>query len=699
VLIPVELTDPERRLWDGIQAGEIVDLLEGGSSEDRDPGKGAEWGAERTVRAHVVAALITDEGLAGEGLAGEGLAGGRRVLALRLRHARISGALDLADRVVRCPVDLDSCYFDHPIQIQEARTRRLVLRACELPGLLATRLRATGEIDLSRSHVGQVVLTEARVGAPLRLSGAQLGSDATDVALDAEGAHIDGEMCCKEGRVEGELRLVGAHIRGRLDLGEARLVNAGGDVLNADRAQVDLGMFCPLLDAEGELRMLGAHITGQLSLIGARLSNRGRDALSADGAEIDGGAFCEGLRVDGEMRLPAAHISGQLDLTRARLNNPGGYALSAERAQIDGGLFCRGFFKAEGELRLLHAHIAGQLDFTDAQLVNAGAEALCFDNAQINCSVFCRGFFKAEGELRLLGAHITGQFDLSSARLVNPSGRALYADYAQVDGAMLCNNGFKAEGQLRMIGAQVNGQFNLSDAHLGGECEIALNLERTTLRHLVLPGFRSPDGDVDLRDAQIARLDDNWATTKYTPRLSGLTYEMLPSDISQRLEWLAAASDHYAPQPYEQLASFLRRTGRSDAAREVAIAKEKSRRGTLSLPGVVWNHVLAVTVGYGYKVGRGVAWLTGVVLAGWLIFALAYADHDIVNTAKTNGTVPQFHAWLYSLDTVLPAVNLKQEDYWSPVGIALYWHTISMLAGWLLVTLIIGTLTARLVRE
>ena len=52
-------------------------------------------------------------------------------------------------------------------------------------------------------------------------------------------------MFCREGfQAQGEIRLLGAHISGQLDLSSAKLANPGGAALNADRMTVDGGMLC-----------------------------------------------------------------------------------------------------------------------------------------------------------------------------------------------------------------------------------------------------------------------------------------------------------------------------------------------------------------------------------------------------------------------------------------------------------------------
>jgi hypothetical protein len=267
---------------------------------------------------------------------------------------------------------------------------------------------------------------------------------------------------------------------------------------------------------------------------------------------------------------------------------------------------------------------------------------------------------------------------------------------------MLCETGFQAEGELRLLGASVTGHLSFGDAVLVNPHERSLDLEGVVVGTLVLPTDTAPDGVVDLTDASVTRLIDNWPVTQYSARLGGLTYDSLrplPTDPAARLRWLVSAADGYLPHPYQQLILALRRAGRDDDARAVAIARERRRREELGIASRGWSLFLGVTVGYGYQAWRGIIWLAAFALAGWPIFAWARAHHHMNALRAPTEPLPQFHAWLYSLDSVLPVVNLGQKDYWSPTGIAQVWHAASVLAGWFLVTLILGALTTRLVRD
>ena len=94
--------------------------------------------------------------------------------------------------------------------------------------------------------------------------------------------------------------------------------------------------------------------------------------------------------------------------------------------------------------------------------------------------------------------------------------------------------------------------------------------------------------------------------------------------------------------------------------------------------------------------GRGVA--DGVLAGGLGDLRPCYARHELT-LAKSGEARPGFHAAVYSLDTVLPVVDLRQQDIWIPQGVAQWWAWASILAGWVLTTAVVAALTGLLKRD
>jgi hypothetical protein len=626
-----------------------------------------DWGPDRTVRAAVLCQLLMGEGPVPP-------ESGESPLVLRvvcLGGVRIVGRIDLEAVKVAFPLELTGCWLDDDTapQLQAADLAALRLVGCWLPaGLHADQIRTRSDVIFSQ--------------------------------------------CC----FLGEIRLVGAHIGGQLDLTGAKLRNKDGYALNADGMQVDGSVFGGEgFEVDGEVRLLGAHIGGVLNLTGAKLRNPGKDALSADRVQIDGGVFGgEGFEVDGEVRLPGAHIAGQLVLTGAKLRNPGKYALSADRVQVAGGVFGGEGFEVDGEVWLPGAHIGGQLVLTGAKLRNKDGKALTADDVQVDGDVFGGEGFEVDGEVRLPGAHIGGQLSLTGAKLRNKDGKALTADRVQVDGDVFGGEGFEVDGEVRLPGAHIAGQLVLTGAKLRNKDGNALNAGRLHVDDSLIWRPATVLGGIDFRFARVGIWADTKAAMYFPAALEGLQYdaihqepasptqpELQPSSegvgdgvaVSARLEWLALDPFGYSPLPYVQLASMLRAGGHDRQARKVLIASQKVRRRQ----GRNWltrtssqslSAVLRGTVGYGYRPWLALIWLLALICTASLTIQFLPGGADKYFTPLTGAPKP-FVAPLYVLSTVLPFVNFGY-SHWVPNGAAQAITVISVVLGWTLATAVVS---------
>jgi hypothetical protein len=643
-----ELTEPERAVWNAIEAGALVKLPVGAPTTD-DPATGETWGEERQVRAQLLYELLA------------GVNGPKdvRPRALNLTGARITGILDLEAVTLVCPLSLRRCSLEHPINLREAHAPAVRLLGCHAPALDAEQFQSQRNLELDGFTADEIDLLGAHIGGRLFLNGATL-TNPRGRAFLADGLTVDRDMFCDEGfTAKGEVRLVGAHIGGEFVLGGASLTNRDGYALMADKLTVGHDMFCnDGFTAHGKVSLIAAHIVGTLALAGARLTNRHGYALEADKLTVDKSMICnEGFTAQGGVWLVSAHIGGQLNFDGARLTNPDDGALNADGLTVDRDMFCQEGFTAQGEVRLVGGRIGGQLSFDEASVSNPDGDALNADKLTVDTSMFCRDGFTAQGEVNLVAAHIGSNLELDGASLMNSHGPALNASTLRVEQDMICGEGFTAQGEVRLAGGRIGGQLTFEEARFTNPGGMALNLERVQVPSLILRPKMPPAGIVDLTDARVQTCADSQTTWPPDLRLSGFTYGALIAtpevNVTGRLRWLEHDSSGYIPQPYEQLAAAYRAAGRDDDARKVAIAKQRRRRQTLNLSGKLWSSLLRWTVGYGYQTWKAGAWLLLLAGLGWWIFDLAHPAHLLV--AKPPGQRPWFHAGLYALDLLLPS--------------------------------------------
>ncbi|MCO5967418.1 translocation/assembly module TamB domain-containing protein [Actinoallomurus soli] len=627
------------RLQQTAAAGTLLDLRTGDARQD-DPARGTIWGAERSVHADVLIDLLT----------GQRTPPGGRLRAVKLRGARITGSLDLSAVESPCQLALADCHFEQPVSLREAGAPAIRLPGCHLPGLTADQVRTTGDLDL------------------------------------------DGIIA------EGAVTLNGARIGGRLSLAGARLSNPGGYALTADGLTVDHDLDCKGgFSADGKVNLRGAAIGGTLYLTGAHLSASGTEALTAARLTVGHDMFCEELTADGEVRLPGARIGGRLDLSRARLTNSGATALTADRLSVDDGVLSEGL-TAEGRVRLPGARIGGDLVLAGARLANPGATALFADSLTVEGGMSCANGFTAQGEVRMLSARIGEVFSLEGATISNPGGRAFYAFRLTVGNDLYCRRGFSAEGEIQLSGARIGGLLHLAESSLSNPGGQALDLEGVRATGLLLLPRRRPDGIINLTNAQVDILYDEPGSWPTTVRLHGFAYNALANheiDVRDRLRWLTRHPGGYVPQIYDQLAAAYRRAGDEQAARKVAVAKQRRRRAVLNPAGRLANWLLYLTVGYGYRTWLAAIWLAGLLAFGTGVFTDAY-PHDLT---RVDAHASGFNAFGYTLDTLLPIVDLGQQKGWQAHGAAMYWSWGFTAAGWILTTAVVAGLTGILKRD
>jgi len=99
-------------------------------------------------------------------------------------------------------------------------------------------------------------------------------------------------------------------------------------------------------------------------------------------------------------------------------------------------------------------------------------------------------------------------------------------------------------------------------------------------------------------------------------------------------------------------------------------------------------------VGYGYRTWLAGAWIAALAFVGSFVFAAAYPAH--MHQSAT--VVPKFNPLVYTLDVLLPIVDLDQQKAWIAQGGAQIWSWVLICAGWLLTTAVVAGLTSALTR-
>ncbi|TDC66818.1 hypothetical protein E1200_16195 [Actinomadura sp. GC306] len=688
------LTEAEQRLWTAFPRGEWVDLRTGDPEKD-DVAAAADWGGDRVIRAEVIAALL---------LGAVPPDTGRRP-GVRLRGARIEGRLDLIGADVGYALVCEHCHFDAPVRLVEATARTARLVHSSLHSLNAARLGMHGILNLYRSTVrAGIRLDRARVNGEISLRGARIGPGERGVAVAADGLVVDGQLEADEGfRADGPVLLRGGRVEGRLDLGNATVV--GGDAasraLSLSRTTIGGGLHAAGLAVHGETALRSTRVQAEVLLDSAVLRNPGGVALGAGGLTVEGPFFArDGFTADGELRMPGAQIRTFLTIAGASLSAPDGAALWADQVVVN-DVDAADLTVAGGRVSLVGARIAGDLTLTGADLdpgrgARRGGErvALDADNITVGGTFDCRRL-RARGEVRAVVGRISGRLTLNDARLEKPGGRTCLRLSRAELAADLFAAGLHATGRVRLSGTRVGGQADLTGARLAYPGGVALDAPNLQAGELTLRPSGPVEGAVVLAHARIGVLHDDPRTWAPELSLNGLAYESLEPRLParERLRWLALDPDGHHPQPYERLAAHYTALGQPVEARRVLLARERIAHRAGTPAARVWGLLQEAAVAYGYQPWRAVLWLALLVTAGGLV----YGTHPPAPLKADEA--PHFNPVVYTLDLLLPLVDLGQQRAFNPAG-GYQWFSYALVAaGWILVTVIAAAVARVLSRR
>ncbi|WP_256326718.1 hypothetical protein [Pseudomonas sp. UC 17F4] len=496
-----------------------------------------------------------------------------------------------------------------------------------------------------------------------------------------------GSVCCQNARIDGQLNLEDASLNG---MGESAL-DAEGLKLRQD---LDMkGDFAAI----GEIRLLGARIDGQLVCEG-RIEGQQNVALFADGVGVAGGVFfSKGFHALGEVRLVRARIDGQLNFNGGVIDGQGSDALSADGMVLQGDLFLHRGFKATGAFRLMGAQIDGGLMCGKAELEGDEDISLAAARVEVKGQVRLGDGFHAHKAVSFDGARLAGSFDCSRARFADEKKVSLDLEGMHLEGPLI----------LRAL------DHPLSNATFAGARVGELDDDEDTWGdNIVLNGldYQSLAASAPVNAAfRVAWLG------KQVPALSLVGHPASPGD-------------DFRPQPWRHLQHVFENMGHTAEAREVGVAFERKLRdiGHIGQPPQnwwKWTHPIYTSTarglhwlygrltGFGYRPMQLLVWF----LAIWLICAGFYwyaasqqrvfgpsnplvFQHDAYFDCRPDRgdawrqanpgleTPPTYYGngnWYlcqtlreeytgfsplaYSLDVLMPLVDLQQESDWAPL--------------------------------
>jgi len=378
--------------------------------------------------------------------------------------------------------------------------------------------------------------------------------------------------------------------------------------------------------------------------------------------------------------LLGARINGNLECRGAQVSSGNnGRALYGERMAVGGDVYLDSYpgqrsFTADGTVYLLRAEIGGVLSCRGAQMRASRTSedgSLFAQRIAVGRDVYLTDGFSASGAIQLRAAIIGGSLELAPDRLQLDKRRlAIDATDLKVSGRLRWAPGRPVQGRVSLEGAAIG---QLEDAWTDAGGATRENGYWPTGGRLRLDGF-TYGSFTGVNQANVSqRL--HWIRSQYRPRLPE-PWESTPAERSRA----SGRTGDFAAQPYQQLVQAFQRVGRETGARTAAIALRHDRRkyGNLAWYRKIWDGILEYSIGYGYRIWRIAAPLAILFVAVLAIVWITERNNGF--EAAQNATLlkpapiatrcesgyPCFSALGYTIDTVIPLIDVHQVDYWAP---------------------------------
>lgn len=598
---------------------------------------------------------------------------------LRLQNVRIDGALDLKNCRLTRRVSFAKCTFEDLLDWSQSHIVDIEFVDCEIKvPMIFNQIQVEWNLVLNGSRFEQGIYADgAKIGGRLEVNEANISSGTGVTAITAEYLDVGAELLGDNAMIDGQLKLVGGRVGGEMSLNRSRIEVAEDDnpaALSGEGLIVEGGLFCEDLEVVGQISIVASRIEGVFNMKNAKLRGSEDDegvlvAIRGDRIRVGGTILWTAMEATGAVMLLNANIGGQLSMDRVQLS---------------------------GEFLLLGAKISGEFGLLGATLDGAGRPALSADRLEVAGGMFCQGL-EATGEIRLLGAQISHLY-AAKARFSGEYG--LNEPGIAFDGSSLTASGglhlqeLDATGTLNFGGAKISGQLILDGAELKQEDKTSPSLSFTSASADELKfEVKRIEGIVDLRNSTVRTLRDKPHTVLEQARglhLEGFSYETLGAPLSakERIPWIDSSPDEgYHPRDYVELAGAYRRIGYRADARKVEIESAKKAIQQLPhwRPRWLWNKLLWITTGSGYRNWLAAAWLLGLLAIGSLLFWLC---QDTFLPLTQNH--PDFNPILYAVDATIPVIEVGQQRAFAATGWLRWVALFLTISGYALVTAVIA---------
>jgi hypothetical protein len=414
-------------------------------------------------------------------------------------------------------------------------------------------------------------------------------------------------------------------------------------------------------------------IDGSLSLARSFVSAHSEDepAIDVTGAQVGRELNLNCATVTGALTMVGLHV-GETLFMRGTKEAPATFAaVDLNAARIDGFLNLNGA-TVTGTLTMNSLQVGQSLFMEGTKEAPATFAAVDLNAARI------------DGFLNLNGATVTGTLTMSGLHirqaLLMHGTKEAPATFAAVD-----LNAARIDRQIDLVGTTVNGALTMKGLHVGetlfmrGTKEAPATFAAVDLSAARVNGWLSfpgatVSGTLTMYDAHASVLHDRNFVWPEQVKLDGFTYDRLIGigedvmhhsrrDSDWYIRWLEK-DPTYSPQPYEQLAKVLQKSGEPEIAGDVLYAGRERARNEAQGLRLIGMSLLKWTTGYGIglRYFRCLWWVAGFTAIGCAVLYLDVIPRGAAVPRLVRSGLGFGDSFFYSLQKLIPFLEVEKLD-------------------------------------
>ncbi|VVP20953.1 membrane-associated oxidoreductase [Pseudomonas fluorescens] len=373
---------------------------------------------------------------------------------------------------------------------------------------------------------------------PVQGEGLSLRGAFIEGVLDLSELAIKSPICFEQCKFASDIYFRGSRFEHSVTFRKCTLESFYGE-----RLVVDGNLAFIEVRTRGVINLVNARISAGLNFEGAQLDGVGHAALLASFADVRTGVYLsKGFSANGLVRFRSATVGGQFNCETGSFSVAEGESLDFDNAVINGSLYLRDGFSSVGIVKLLGIRILGQLSCVNGRFVaNGNGHALTIERGLIRNNALLSKGFEVIGCLHLLGLAVEGNLELDGASIGE-----IMANELRVGGRFSLRNLKSPPNTMSMLGGRVS--FLNDDLSSWGE-------------NPLINGFVYDFIDVQKSMPVGERME--W---------------LKKQKISLKHDTSLSPAQLFRPQPWRQLQHVLVSMGRSEEAKEIGIEYEHCLR-------------------------------------------------------------------------------------------------------------------------